>query len=121
MNARLTLWLDAQLPPQLAHWITHTFGRAENIEAIALRDLGLRDCADRDIYSRAKNAGVIVVSKDSDFVDLVQRLGSPPQLLWLTCGNLSNARLQAVFEKTLSQALALFREGRPVVEVGDRG
>jgi len=120
MSDRLTLWLDAQLPPQLAHWLTDTFGTTENIEAIALRTLGLRDATDREIYTRAKTAGVVVVSKDSDFVDLVQRLGTPPQLLWVTCGNMSNARLQDVFEKTLPQALSLFREGRSVVEIGDR-
>ena len=35
----MTLWLDAQLPPQLAFWIEKTLA----IDAIALRDPGLRE------------------------------------------------------------------------------
>jgi len=59
------------------------------------------------------------VSKDIDFVDLVQVHGTPPQLLWVTCCNVSNRRLQEVFEKAFPQALLLLRDGRPVIEVAD--
>ncbi|MDF5718318.1 MAG: DUF5615 family PIN-like protein [Rhizonema sp. NSF051] len=30
-----------------------------------------------------------MITKDSDFVDLVDRLGTPPQIIWLTCGDTS--------------------------------
>jgi predicted nuclease of predicted toxin-antitoxin system len=36
------------------------------------------------------------MTKDSDFVDLVERLGPPPQIIWLTCGNTSNLRLREI-------------------------
>lgn len=65
----MTIWLDAQLPPQLAAWIKSEFA----VEAIAVRDLGLRDAADKAIFDAAHNAKVILVSKDSDFVELVLR------------------------------------------------
>jgi predicted nuclease of predicted toxin-antitoxin system len=39
----MTIWVDAHLSPAIATWITNTFG----IEAIALRDLGLRDAEDQ--------------------------------------------------------------------------
>ncbi|MGH8110483.1 MAG: hypothetical protein ACREPL_00860 [Rhodanobacteraceae bacterium] len=45
---------------------------------------------------------------------LVQAHGTPPQLLWVTCGNVTNARLN-----TFARAMALLLEGRPIVEVGD--
>ncbi|MEA5513132.1 hypothetical protein [Nodularia sp. UHCC 0506] len=35
----MNIWIDAQLPPTLASWITNTFA----IEAFSLRDIGLRD------------------------------------------------------------------------------
>jgi predicted nuclease of predicted toxin-antitoxin system len=35
----MTIWIDAQLPPTLANWLTQTF----NVEASSLRELGLRD------------------------------------------------------------------------------
>lgn len=73
----MLVWLDAQLPPALAPWIITTFG----IEAKSLRDIGLRDAKDRDIFLAARKAGAIVISKDSDFVELVQSLGAPPQVV----------------------------------------
>ena len=48
----MTLWLDAQLPPQLAKWIQQTFA----INAIAIRELGLRDATDSTIFDAAKRA-----------------------------------------------------------------
>jgi len=111
----MIFWVDAQLPPQLATWLTDRYG----VEALALRDLGLRDAADREIFAAARAAGAVLISKDIDFVDLVQQRGSPPQLLWVTCGNVTNRRLQQVFAATFERAMSLLREGGSVVEIGD--
>ena len=63
---------------------------------------------------------MVIISEDSDFVDLVLRLGTPPQVLWVTCGNLSNRRLRAVFGELFPAALQLLDAGEAVVEIGDR-
>jgi predicted nuclease of predicted toxin-antitoxin system len=85
----VTYWLDAQLPPSLAAWLSSSFG----VAARALRDMGLRDAEDEDIVQAARVQGeTVIVSKDSDFVNLVLRLGTPPQILWVTCGNVTNRR-----------------------------
>ena len=52
----MILWLDAQLPPSAAAWITATFG----IAAHAVRDLGLRDAKDPPIFQAARAAGAVV-------------------------------------------------------------
>ncbi|WP_228058654.1 DUF5615 family PIN-like protein [Nostoc sp. LEGE 06077] len=72
----MTIWIDAHLSPAIATWISNTFG----ITALALRDVGLRDTEDLEIFEAAKTQGVIFLTKDSDFVDLVERLGTPPKL-----------------------------------------
>jgi len=113
----VTFWLDAQLPPSLAAWLSSIFG----VDARALRDLGLRDAEDREIFDAARaRADTVIVSKDSDFVDLVLRLGPPPQVLWITSGNLTNRRLQAVFLALFPDALELLNAGESVIEFGDR-
>lgn len=66
----MTIWVDAHLSPAIATWITSTFG----ITALALRDVGLRDAEDLEIFEAAKAQGVILMTKDSDFVDLVDAL-----------------------------------------------
>jgi predicted nuclease of predicted toxin-antitoxin system len=86
--------------------------------AFPLRELGLRDAADIEIFQAAHQAQVVVISKDSDFVELVSRYGAPPQLLWVSCGNVTNRRLQAVFGKTFPEALAALASGQAIVEVG---
>ncbi len=50
-------------------------------------------------------------------VELVNRLGSPPQIIWLTCGNTSNARLQEILDATFLEALELLRAGEVLVEI----
>ncbi len=109
----MTIWVDAHLSPAIATWINNTFG----ITAFALRDVGLRDAEDFEIFEAAKAQGVILMTKDSDFVDLVDRLGTPPQIIWLTCGNTSNARLQEILTVTLPEALELLRTGEALVEI----
>lgn len=109
----MTIWVDAHLSPAIATWITSTFG----IEAIALRNLGLRDAEDPEIFEAAKAQKAVVMTKDSDFVDLVERLGSPPQIIWLTCGNTSNARLREILSGTLPRALELLAAGETLVEI----
>ncbi|ALF55467.1 hypothetical protein ACX27_25775 [Nostoc piscinale CENA21] len=109
----MTIWIDAHLSPAIATWISNTFG----ITALALRDVGLRDAEDLEIFEAAKTQGVIFVTKDSDFVDLVERLGTPPQIIWLTCGNTSNSRLQEILIATLPKALELLRTGEKLVEI----
>jgi Domain of unknown function (DUF5615) len=53
----------------------------------------------------------------SSIVDLVRRRGQPPQVLWLRCGNTSNAHLKTILVQTLPDALELLRQGEAVVEI----
>lgn len=110
----MKLWIDAQLSPALARWITDHF---EDLEAIAVRELGLRDAVDTEIFEAARQAHAVVMSKDSDFVDLVNRLGSPPQVLWIRCGNTSNAQMRAILSRTLSAAIDMLHHGEHLVEI----
>jgi predicted nuclease of predicted toxin-antitoxin system len=107
------IWVDAQLSPSLAAWLTDTFG----MQSIAVRELGLREAADRAIFLAARNASAVVMTKDSDFVRLLVELGSPPQVIWLTCGNTSNARLKQILTKALPGAMSLLESGQPLVEI----
>ena len=109
----MTIWIDAHLSPAIAPWIFRTF----NISAFALRDLGLRDAEDPEIFEAGKAQQIIFMTKDSDFVDLVERLGSPPQIIWLTFGNTSNAQLKEILTATLPRALEILATGESLVEI----
>ena len=111
----MILWIDAQLSPTLARWLSDTFG----VTAHAVRDVGLRAAKDLPIFHAAREAGAVIMSKDSDFVLLLERLGPPPQILWVTCGNTSNARLREVLRKSFPEARARLEQGEPLVEISD--
>ncbi|MGI8555665.1 MAG: DUF5615 family PIN-like protein [Pyrinomonadaceae bacterium] len=107
------IWIDAQMSPAIAVWITANFP----LEAFAIRDVGLRDSEDREIFLEARKHSAIVMTKDSDFVTLQTELGAPPKIIWITCGNTSNARLMKILTATLSEALELLNAGEDLVEV----
>ena len=111
----MIIWIDAQLSPNLAPWITEIFG----IEAKAVREIGLRNADDREIYESARVKKAVVVTKDSDFLILLDEIGPPPQVLWITCGNTSNRFLKKVLRKALPDALNLLKQGEPLVEIRD--
>ena len=109
----MIIWVDAQLPPTLAAWIVETFG----VTALSLKELGLRDAKDTEIFEAAVQPSLVIMTKDSDFVDLVCRLGSPPQILWLTCGNVTNQNLRRILTSTLPEAIVQLQQGESVVEI----
>jgi predicted nuclease of predicted toxin-antitoxin system len=110
----MKLWLDAQLPPLLAEWINQQgFG----LQASAVRELGLRDATDPEIFQAARTVAAVVMTKDRDFVHLLDRHGPPPQVIWMRMGNCSNTALQQILTRTLAQALVLLQSGEPWVEI----
>jgi predicted nuclease of predicted toxin-antitoxin system len=109
----MTIWVDAQMSPAIAVWISSNFA----VSAIAIRDLGLRDVEDREIFEAARHENAIVMTKDSDFVLLLDRFGAPPRVIWVTCGNTSNARLKEILTSTLPKALELLQSGEELVEI----
>jgi predicted nuclease of predicted toxin-antitoxin system len=90
-----------------------TFG----VECHHVRDLALREAEDPAIFAKARDAGVVMMTKDEDFVRLVERRGSPPQIVWVTSGNMSNAHFQSLLIETLQDAMLLIEKGEPIVEI----
>lgn len=107
------IWLDAHLSPKLALWITRNLG----VEAWGVRDKNLRNANDVEIFNAAKEADVIFVTKDRDFVEILRKEGPPPKVIWLRCGNTSELRLKEVFSKHLGEAIRLLDSGEHLVEI----
>jgi predicted nuclease of predicted toxin-antitoxin system len=112
----VTIWLDAHLSPKLIPWLASEF----HLEAKSLRELGLRDAEDEQVFAAARQAGATVMTKDSDFVTLLARHGPPPRIIWLTCGNTSNRQLRGILGPHLAAAIQLIEAGEPLVEISGR-
>ena len=109
----MIFWLDANLSPKLAPWIEKEFGK----KCVALRDLKLHFAKDQEIFKAARKQQAIIISKDSDFQDMVLEQGPPPQILWVTCGNTSTVRMKQIFTKSFLEAIALLKSGEALVEI----
>jgi predicted nuclease of predicted toxin-antitoxin system len=112
MNAPLRFIVDAQLPPALA-----AFLRDKGHEAVALREIGLRDADDPDIWERARLDAAVIVTKDEDFAQLVAANDGGPRVLWVRTGNLLKRVLLARFESAWSELEQHLRSGARLVEL----
>ena len=110
----MTIWVDAQLSPRTARWISEQF----SFESKALRDFGLRDAEDYEIFEAARKSDALILTKDADFLHLLERYGSPPKVLWLNCENTSEVALQQLLAKHLLSALGILKSGEGLVEIG---
>lgn len=106
--------VDAQLSPHLALWINKEFG----LESFSVGHLGLLQASDRDIFDFGRQKNAIILTKDSDFILLLEKNGPPPKVIWVTCGNTSNERMKRILQDNLYAALDLLKSER-LVEFSD--
>lgn len=110
------IWVDAQLPPSVARWLTERFG---DVAAQAVRSIGLREAADVAIFDAAAAAGALVLTKDDDFRRLAKSRAPAPAVALLTCGNTSNARLREILEPVVPRLLDRLGDGQRFFEIED--
>ncbi len=56
-------------------------------ESLHVREIGMREATDTEIWEYAKTNNFVIVSKDSDFQSRSLLYGSPPKFVWLRVGN----------------------------------
>ena len=111
----MKFWIDAQLSPALAPWLSNTFA----VEAFSVRWLGLQHASDEEIFTAAREAKAVMITKDRDFVQLLERLGPPPKVIWVTCGNTSKAQMRKILHRTFPETLLLLQTDESLVEIAD--
>lgn len=52
-----------------------------------VRELGLENSTDREIWEYAKQNNYSIVTFDADFYDMSNLYGHPPKIVWLRTGN----------------------------------
>ncbi len=107
--------VDAQLPPSLAIAL-----REAGYDVQAVREIGLRDAEDCEIweYALANQAGII--TKDQDFADLLIIRPDAPVIVWLRIGNTSNRALLSWILPLWPAILDRINSGDKLVEVREK-
>jgi predicted nuclease of predicted toxin-antitoxin system len=97
------IWLDAQLSPIIAKWLKDKTGW--NIKSAFV--LKLFSLNDYQIYEKAKSHGnIILLSKDSDLIDIILQKGSPPKLINIKIDNCDNRILFNLLAPKLNMLFA---------------
>ena len=78
----MKLLFDQNLSPRLPRLLTDLYPDSAHV-----RDLGMKDSTDSEIWEYAKTNGFAIVSKDSDFQARSLLYGHPPKFIWLRVGN----------------------------------
>lgn len=108
------LWIDAQLPPALVAWLTEWGAVARHVTEMAMLT-----ASDEGIFAAAREARAVVVTKDEDFVQLLEAHGAPPQVVWVTVGNVRNARLRTLLERHWPAIRDQLGSGEPLIELSE--
>lgn len=108
----MKLIVDAQLPPALAARL-----RQEGHDALAVREIGLREAKDSAIWQYALQNHAAILTKDEDFAERCLCSQNPPVVVWLRIGNATNPVLLDWFLPLLPAVIARIRAGDRFIEV----
>ena len=109
------IWLDNHISPIIAKWLREKSGFIVK-SSYTLKLYGLSDF---DIYLKAKESGnIILISKDSDLVDIISKSGSPPKLISLKISNCDNKILFSILERNLDRSIRLLLDfNKDIIEL----
>jgi predicted nuclease of predicted toxin-antitoxin system len=74
----LKILLDENLSPRLVARLSSLFPELAHV-----REIGLQRASDKEIWRWAKANDYLIATSDADFLDLVNQLGWPPQVIHL--------------------------------------
>jgi predicted nuclease of predicted toxin-antitoxin system len=98
----MKLLFDQNLSPRLPRLLADIYP-----ESVHVREVGMRESADSEIWEYAKANGFVIVSKDSDFQQRSLLLGAPPKFIWLRVGNCTVKRTEELL-RNYSAAIHTF-------------
>lgn len=101
----MKLLLDQNISYRVANRVAHIFPEVKQV-----RQLGLENASDTEIWSYAKDHNFIIVTFDSDFYDLSLVRGAPPKIIWIKTGNLTSRQIEVILEEHYQSIAAFFKD-----------
>jgi len=91
----MKILLDANISYKLVNKLKPIFGECDHVDLIGLNV----PAQDIDIWKYAKDNEFIIITKDEDFMNLLEIKGFPPKIVLLRTGNSSSKALFELLEK----------------------
>lgn len=104
--------IDAQLPPSLEAVL-----RQAGCDAVAVREIGLREAKDAAIWNYALQNNGVILTKDEDFAERCMASNQAPVVIWLRIGNATNPELLGWLMPLWPSILGRLKAGDRFIEV----
>lgn len=104
--------VDTQLPAAVTGFLQAQGHHAEHV-----LDLGLAQSKDDIIWEYAEQHQAVIVTKDEDFADWINRGKPGPSVIWLRIGNCTNATLMTWLASLWPQIFLRLNQAERLVEV----
>jgi predicted nuclease of predicted toxin-antitoxin system len=102
----MKLLFDQKVSSDLVRRLSDLFPGSTHVKVLEMMK------ADDDaIWRFARDNGMVIVSKDSDFQQRSLLLGAPPKVVWLRVGNCPTSRIETLLRER-SAELHTFEEDR---------
>jgi predicted nuclease of predicted toxin-antitoxin system len=101
----MKLLFDHNLSPRLVYRFADLFPESSHIYT-----LGLEQANDRDIWDYAQTHGFTIVTRDSDYNELLVLRGFPPKVIWIRRGNCSTTEIESILRSHLADIQTLANE-----------
>jgi predicted nuclease of predicted toxin-antitoxin system len=95
----MKLLLDANISCKLIKALAPAFDECTHVDLIGLKV----PADDKDIWDYALNNGYVIITKDSDFLNLLDLKGFPPKVILLKTGNNSSKALADLLSSAKSE------------------
>jgi len=84
-----------------------------------VKELGLENATDNEIFEYAKKNEYAIVTFDSDFCDLNIIKGYPPKIIWIRTGNTTTKNLEKIIRQKYELINSFLTENFGCLEIND--
>lgn len=90
----MKLLFDQNLSYRLVRTLADVYPGCQHV-----RNVGLRDASDTQVWNDARSNGYTILSKDSDFYQRSLAIGFPPKVIWVRLGNCTATAIEELLRK----------------------
>lgn len=108
----MKLLFDQNISFRLVDLINDIFPESKQV-----RELGLENATDFEIFEYAKRNGYTIVTFDADFCDLNIIKGFPPKIIWIRTGNTTTKNLEIIIRQRSDLIYSFLKEDYGCLEI----
>lgn len=101
----MKLLFDHNLSPRLVNILADLYPNSNHLYL-----MGLDQKSDTIIWETARKQDYIIVTKDSDFNELLIFKGFPPKVVWIRSGNCSTKTIESLLRNNYKAIVAFYQD-----------